>query len=76
MSVEIPKLKGRLRLHTKGIGEHPTYNGPTRLTPKAYDEQELLTKDCLVKSNIIVESIPTWETSNLEGGYTFFIGEM
>lgn len=49
------------------------YSGPTTVTPSSYFDQELLTKNKLVKENITVKPTPYYETTN-ETGKTVYIG--
>lgn len=50
-----------------------SYKGDYTITPKSV-EQELPTKMKKLEENIVVLSIPTWETKNEQGGMTFYIG--
>ena len=50
------------------------YNGTTFVTPSAHTDQILQTANKIVKSNITVQIIPTYETSN-PTGTTFIIGD-
>lgn len=49
------------------------YEGPTTVVPSSYFDQELYTKNKLVKSDITVKQIPFYETTN-ETGKTIYIG--
>lgn len=49
------------------------YDGPTVVVPSSYFDQELHTKDKLVKSDIKVKTIPYYETAN-DTGKTIYIG--
>ena len=49
------------------------YDGPTTVVPSSYFDQELYTKDKLVKSDITVKKIPFYETTN-DTGKTIYIG--
>ena len=49
------------------------YNGSYNVTPKIY-EQKLATKNKTMHDNVIVKSIPYYETSNLSNGKTIIIG--
>lgn len=49
------------------------YEGSTTVTPSSYFDQELLTKNKLVKENITVKPTPYYETTN-ETGKTIYIG--
>lgn len=48
----------------------PIYDGETVVVPSAHTEQQLLTKNKLILSNITVTEIPYAEVSNIGGGYT------
>lgn len=49
------------------------YKGNYEITPLAYQEQELETKEKYLEKNIKVKEIPFFETSNLYGD-TVYIG--
>lgn len=49
------------------------YEGIYDITPQAFQNQELYTKDKLLKENITVKEIPFFETSN-QYGNTIYIG--
>lgn len=49
------------------------YEGEYIVTPLAYQEQTLNTKDKLCTNDIVVKEVPIWETSNLSGGKTAYI---
>lgn len=49
------------------------YKGEYEITPLAYQEQELETKEKYLEKNIKVKEIPFFETSNLYGD-TVYIG--
>lgn len=53
---------------------YPDYEGPVRVTPAAGMDQTLQTAERLVKSDITIEEIPYYKTTNLSGGYTAIIG--
>lgn len=55
-----------------GGGRFPYYDGEYVITPKAYDDQVLATKNKSLKDDIKVLVIPTDTVSN-ETGYTFAI---
>lgn len=52
----------------------PEYTGETEVIPAKYG-QVLQTKDTSVYSDITVQAIPYYKTSNESGGYTAIIGE-
>lgn len=56
-----------------GGGEHPYYNGPYAATPMV-TSQVFGTEDKLMAHDFTVYTIPTTETLNAAGGYTFKIG--
>lgn len=49
------------------------YKGDYIITPMAYDEQELETKNKLLEDNITVKEIPYYRVSNVDGT-TVYIG--
>ena len=51
-----------------------TYNGEYNITPLAFEDIILNTKDKKLTDNIIVKEIPYYQTSNKENGYTVIIG--
>lgn len=55
------------------IIEGTPYEGETDVIPKTI-AQMLPTKDTLVKTDITVEAIPYYTTTNPSGGYTAIIG--
>ena len=55
------------------IYDEEIYDGEYDITPLAFQEQELETKDKLLEKNIKVKEIPFFETSNLYGD-TVYIG--
>lgn len=54
------------------LGGEP-YTGSYDVTPKIY-EQKLTTKNKTMHDNVIVKSIPYYETSNVSNGTTVIIG--
>ena len=50
----------------------PEYDGQTEITPDAYNEYQLETKNKIIREDITVFKIPTYETSNASGT-TFII---
>lgn len=69
----VRKINGNI---TYGIGEgdtSPIYVGNYDVTPLAFQETILPTKDTKLIENIIVKEIPYYETSNLSGGNTVYI---
>lgn len=55
--------------------KYSEYEGPTTVTPEAYDMQILQTEKTSVMENIVVLPIPMFRTSNPQGGTTVYIGE-
>lgn len=49
------------------VGTLPWYEGPYTVTPKAFDETVLDTRQKSMRSNVTVEEIPYAETSNVHG---------
>lgn len=60
-----------LMYKVEGGGQYPEYHGQYLVIPKSVD-QELGTKDKVLKRNVLVKEVPTAETSNTKG-YTFAI---
>ena len=58
-----------------GGGRLPYYQGEYEITPKAYDETVLNTKNKSLKDDVKVLEIPFSKVSNPQGGYTITIGE-
>lgn len=50
-----------------------SYDGPYEVTPRAFDAEVLQTQNKLMRDDVTVLEIPTYETSN-EYGTTFIIG--
>ena len=50
------------------------YDGEYYVIPAPFNEQVLLTNNKLMEDDVTVAAIPYFETSNLSGGYTVFIG--
>lgn len=57
------------------IAETGTYDGPYVVTPKAFDNQTLNTKNKVLSDDVQVLKVPKYETTNLSGGYTVYIAE-
>lgn len=55
------------------VYDHEIYDGEYDITPLAFQEQELETKDKLLEKNIKIKEIPFFETSN-QYGNTVYIG--
>lgn len=54
--------------------EHDIYDGPIVVTPKTDSETVLETANTLLINDITVLEVPYFETTNLSGGYTVYIG--
>lgn len=68
-----PKITGNI---TYGIGEGdytPAYEGEYNVTPLAFQETTLKTKDKKLNQNIVIKEIPYYETTNQGGGSTVYI---
>lgn len=50
------------------------YDGDYVVTPKAYDQTVLETDGLYMRDNVVVLEVPYFETSNLQNGYTVYIG--
>ena len=67
------KIEGTLTIpSTPGLD---LYGGPYEVTPKAWTEQTLPTKNKLMEDDVTVFRIPYYETSNVFDGLTVFIAE-
>ena len=62
-----------LTVDAGGGSEYPFYHGPTIVTPRVRESVELETRNKVVTSDIVVNEIPYFETSNPKG-ITFVIG--
>lgn len=56
------------------IGDVEYYTGDYTVTPKVVG-QSLATMGKMMSDNVIINKIPYYETSNLSGGNTVFIGK-
>lgn len=52
----------------------PLYDGAYTVTPKAWEDQSLPTAQRILQRDVTVFEIPYYETSNLSGGSTVYIG--
>lgn len=50
------------------------YDGDYVVTPKAYDQTVLETDGLYMRDNVVVLEVPYFETSNVQNGYTVYIG--
>lgn len=50
------------------------YEGEYVVTPRPWNETILETENKILRNNVTVEVIPYYETSNLSGGSTVYIG--
>lgn len=66
-------LQGKLKYSSYVINDAEIYEGEHIITPKPFQQQELETKDKILKENIKVKEIPYFETSNIYGN-TVYIG--
>lgn len=51
------------------------YEGSYEVTPKAWEEQTLPTRNKLMENDVTVFRVPYYETSNVHDGLTVFIAE-
>lgn len=68
-----PSITGNI---TYGMGEGeyiPEYEDSYTITPQAFQDIVLPTKNKQLKDNIIIKEIPYYETSNTSGGNTVYI---
>ena len=66
-------LQGKLNYSSYEIYNAEKYKGEYNITPLAFKQQELKTKDKLLEENVIVKEVPFFEVSNTEGT-TVYIG--
>lgn len=66
-------LQGNIEVIGKLEPEIQKYEGPYNVIPK-YVQQNLSTKNLMMKNDVSVEEIPVYKTENLGGGYTVTIG--
>ena len=50
------------------------YDGDYVVKPKAYEQTVLETDGLYMRDNVVVLEVPYFETSNLQNGYTVYIG--
>jgi len=55
--------------------DYSVYQGDYTVTPKATAVQVLATKNCIMTSDVTVESVPHYEVSNDAGGTTVYIAK-
>lgn len=55
------------------LNNYNYYKGEYDITPLAFQQQKLETKDKILKENVIVKEVPFFEVSNVEGT-TVYIG--
>lgn len=63
---------GEFGSYTKITGDE-TYTGEYIVTPKAYNQTILQTRDKVMADNVTVLEVPYWETSNPFDGKTVYI---
>ena len=61
-------------LSSATLDGYDTYDGEYVITPSPHEDISLDTKNKLLDGDITIEIIPYYETSNLSGGYTVYIG--
>jgi len=66
------ELSGMFDIQTVVGGKYPSYTGATEIIPTVED-QVLETEKKSLESDITVKKVPTYETRNDAGGYTFTI---
>lgn len=67
-------LTGTINVLQNGGGEYEIYDGPYRVIPKTDSEIVLDTDNKLMINDVTVEQVPYYETLNLSGGNTVYIG--
>lgn len=68
------KVSGSVTLPKAGDLLYDEYEGEYIVTPQPWDEIVLETGNKILRDNVTVEVIPYYETSNLSGGSTVYIG--
>lgn len=66
-------LQGKLNYSSYEIYNAEKYKGEYNITPLAFQQQKLETKDKFLEENVIVREVPFYEVSNVEGT-TVYIG--
>lgn len=66
-------LQGKLNYSSYEIYNAEKYEGEYNITPLAFQQQELETKNRILEENVIVREVPFFEVSNTEGT-TVYIG--
>ena len=66
-------LQGKLNYSSYEIYNAEKYKGEYNITPLAFQQQELETKNRILEENVIVREVPFFEVSNTEGT-TVYIG--
>lgn len=78
LSVDSLNIESNLSLDTKIVNEIidvDPYEGSYDITPLAFNEQLLPTTGKYCDDDILVRSVPFYETSNVSGGYTVYIAD-
>lgn len=71
---EVGRVTGAVTIPVARDISYETYEGDYVVTPDPWDETVLETNNKLMTGNVTVEVIPYYETSNLSGGSTVYIG--
>lgn len=71
--LETPKVQVKVLNELVVVGDYEEYEGEYEVIPKAFQNQELSTKNLLLKENVVVKEIPYAAVGNLGGGVTITI---
>lgn len=55
-------------------GRPESYHGEYEVTPKTNTSVTLETKGLLMADDVVISKVPYYETSNIQNGYTVYIG--
>ena len=67
-------LKGFLILPEYISSDYDIYDGEYEIIPAPFEDKVLSTENKLMQADVTVKEIPYFETSNLSGGNTVYIG--
>lgn len=81
ISLSVKELNHNVSLSTDSVinvtvYDADKYEGEYIVTPLAFTDQELETKDKVLTDNVVVLKVPKYETSNVSGGKTVYIAEV
>lgn len=71
----LPKITVNLKDIIINADVSEPYEGDYLIIPQVNNQQELPTKGKFLTENVTIKKIPSYRTSNLSGGDTFYIGD-